>query len=382
MTTKRDYYEVLGLDRTATPDAIKAAYRKLARQNHPDLNPDDPGAEARFKEVAEAYEVLSDASKRQAYDRFGHDGPSAMGGGNAGQGFGGFDDLFSAVFGGAFGGQQRAANAPQRGADLETSITLTLEDAFRGGEKTVRIPRVETCGTCSGSGATPGSSVETCVGCGGVGQIRQTQSLGFMTVQNVVPCAKCGGRGKAIKDPCADCAGRGRVQRHREIQVPVPPGVDDGMQLPLPGQGQAGSNGGPAGDLYVTFQVSDHERFERDGLDLFVELPLTFAQAALGDDVPVPTLEGADVSIKVPEATQAGNRFLLKGHGMPDVRNPLRRGNLHAIAKILVPTKLTGEEKAALRYFAELRGEEPGTGRLPDEPRGLFGRFRRGKGEH
>lgn len=379
MAEKRDYYEVLGVPRGAAADEIKAAYRKLARANHPDLNPGDSGAEDRFKEIGEAYEVLSDPGKRQSYDRFGH---SAPGGGEPGAGFGGFDDLFNVVFGQQFGGAGRRAGGPQRGQDIEVSVQITLEEAFRGGETAVKLPRVERCDDCVGTGAAPGTKAETCTGCGGSGQVRQTQSLGFMTVQNVVPCGKCGGRGQTVKDPCGACSGRGRVQRNREIKVPVPAGVDDGMQMPLTGEGQAGAHGGPAGDLYVVFAVKEHDRFEREGHDLFVELPLSYAQAALGDEVQVATLDGSKVGLTVPEGTQPGKRFLLKGHGMPDVRSPGRKGNLHCIARVVVPTRMSGEQKAALRYFAELRGEAPGGVQIVEEPKGLFGRFRKaGKGD-
>lgn len=361
MTTKRDYYEVLEIERGASADQIKSAYRKLARKWHPDVNPDDPQAEERFKEVAEAYEVLSDDRRRQSYDRFGHQAPGAPGGGGPEAGFGGFDDLFNVVFGQAFAGQQRRAGGPQRGQDIEYAVQINLEDALKGGETTIRLPRVESCETCSGSGAAAGTRPETCVACGGTGQVRQQQNLGFMSIQNVVPCARCGGRGQTVKEPCTTCAGRGRVQKTRELKVPIPAGVDDGMSMPLRGEGQAGAQGGPAGDLYIVYQVRPHERFERDGQDLFVEVPLTFAQAALGDEIPVATLDGTEVPLAVPEGTQPGRRFVLKGHGMPDVRNPGRRGNLNVVARLVVPTKLTDDEKAALRHFAEMRGEKPGT---------------------
>ena len=355
MTAKRDYYEILGLARDAGGDAIKSAYRKLARQYHPDVNPGDPEAEEKFKEVAEAYEILSDTNKRAAYDRYGHQVPGGAGASD----FGGFGDIFEMFFNGASTGGRRGG--PQRGQDIEYSVSISLEEAFKGGATQIKLPRIETCETCSGSGAAAGSRPETCVACGGTGSVRQQQSLGFMTIQNVVPCSRCEGRGQIVRDPCITCSGRGRIQRTRDLTVPIPPGVDDGMQMPLRGEGQAGALGGPAGDLYIVYRVKEHPRFEREGLELYTEVPLSFTQAALGDEVPVPTLDGGTVPLVVPEGTQNARRFVLKGHGMPDVRNPSRKGNLNAVIRVVVPTKLDDEERKLLRQLAELRGEKPGS---------------------
>lgn len=354
MTNKRDYYEVLGLEKDAAPDDIKKSYRRLARQYHPDVNPGDHTAEEKFKEVAEAYEVLSDDQKRAAYDRYGHQTPG-MGGAGA-EGFGGFGDIFDIFFNGAGGGSRRAG--PQRGADLRYDLEVTLEEAFQGTEKTIRVPRIESCDACSGSGAAPGTTPDTCPACNGAGQVRQRQQTILGTFETVVPCARCSGRGKVVKSPCQTCNGQGRVRRTREIPVEVPPGVDTGMQMPLRGQGEAGTLGGPPGDLYIFFQVKDHPRFERQGRDLFTTVTVSFPQAVLGDSVPVPTISGDAATLNIPKGTQPETVIPLRNLGMPDVRDPQRRGTLHAQVKVAVPSRLTDEEERALREYASLRGDK------------------------
>jgi len=359
--SKRDYYDVLGVARGASPDEIKKSYRQLARKYHPDVNQGDASAEERFKEVAEAYEVLSDASKREAYDRFGHAAAGSGGGPGDFGGFGGsggFEDILNVFFGGAGGGSRRAG--PQRGDDLRYDLEVTLEEALKGAEKTVSLPRTENCETCGGNGAAPGSRPDTCVQCAGTGVTRQVQQTILGTVQTSVTCPRCSGRGQVVKNPCTSCAGRGKVRRTRELKITVPPGVDDGMQMPIRGEGEAGGLGGPPGDLYVFFRVAEHERFERDGLDLYVSQPITFVQAALGDTIQVTTLAGESVSVAIPEGTQNGTRFKLRGHGMPSVRNRNQKGDLTVVIAVQVPTRLSDEEKKTLQHFSELRGEVAG----------------------
>ncbi|MBB6051789.1 molecular chaperone DnaJ [Armatimonas rosea] len=377
--SKRDYYEVLGIERSASADEIKKAYRQLARKWHPDVNQGDATAEERFKEVAEAYEVLSDAQKRGAYDRFGH---AAASGGGPGGGFGGFDgfggggggldDILNAFFGGGGGGRR---TGPQRGDDLKYELSITLEEALKGGEKTISVPRTENCETCGGNGAAPGTKPDTCVQCGGTGATRQVQQTILGTVQTSVTCPRCQGRGSVVKSPCGGCAGRGKVRRTRELKVPIPPGVDDGMQMPVRGEGEAGNLGGPPGDLYVFFAVKEHERFERDGIELYVSQPLSFVQATLGDTISVTTLAGESVSLTIPEGTQNGTRFKLRGHGMPNIRQRNQKGDLTVVIAVQVPTKLNDEQKKTLRHFAELRGEI--AGQTPDDnSKGLWERIK------
>jgi len=367
VTNKRDYYEVLGIERTATVEEVKRAYRQMARRYHPDVNPGDHSAEEQFKEIAEAYEVLSDESKRQMYDRFGHQAPAG------GDGFGGFSDIFDLFFNS--GGSRRGG--PQRGSDLRYDIEITLEEAFAGSEKPIRFPRIETCDTCNGTGGAPGTTPETCVTCRGQGQVRQVQNTILGQVSTVATCSRCAGRGKIYRTPCTTCAGQGRLRKHREMTINVPPGVDDGMQLPFGGEGEGGANGGPSGDLYIFFHVKDHPRFQRQGRDLHTEVPLSYAQAALGDEVEVPTVGGDKGTITVPEGTQTGTAFRLRGLGMPDVRNPNVRGDLHVSVRVAVPTRLSDEEKKLLRQLAAVRDE-----RAPQEHKGLFGRLKDALGGH
>jgi molecular chaperone DnaJ len=369
VTEKRDYYEVLGVSREASPEEIKKSYRRLARQYHPDVNPGDKGAEEQFKEVAEAYEVLSDENRRAAYDRYGHQAANGNGGaGNGFEGFGGFADIFDVFFNGAGGGRR---SGPQSGNDRRYDLEVTLEEAYTGVEKSIKYQRVEVCGTCSGSGAAAGTQPETCTACGGAGQVRQTQNTILGTFSTVAPCARCGGRGKMVKTPCASCSGQGRVRAMHEINVTVPPGVDDDVQMRRQDEGDAGANGGPNGDLYIVFAVKKHPKFARKDRDLYIEMPVSFTQAALGDEITVPTISGEPSNLTIPEGTQSGTRFRIKGQGMPDWRNANVRGDLHVTAKVETPTKLTDEQKKLLRQLATLRDEKP-----VHEPKGLFGRIK------
>ncbi|MCX6365413.1 MAG: molecular chaperone DnaJ [Armatimonadetes bacterium] len=378
--SKRDYYEVLGISRDSSAEDIKKAYRQLARKFHPDVNQGDAGAEDKFKEVGEAYEVLSDAQKRGAYDRFGHAASGGSGGGFGAGGFdgfgggGGLDDILNVFFGGGGGGRRPG---PQRGEDLRYDMEVTLEEALRGGEKTIQVPRTENCETCGGNGAAPGTKPDTCVQCGGTGATRQVQQTILGTVQTSVTCPRCQGRGQVVKSPCGGCAGRGKLRKTRELKVPIPPGVDDGMQLPIRGEGEAGTLNGPPGDLYIFFGVKEHEKFERDGMDLYISQPLTFVQAALGDTISVSTLSGDSVSLAIPEGTQNGTRFKLRGHGMPNIRNRNQKGDLTVVIAVQVPTKLSEEERKSLRSFAELRGEVAGqTPDHHDSGKGLWERIK------
>ena len=351
--SRRDYYEVLGVPRDASDQQIKSAYRKLALKHHPDRNPGDKAAEEKFKEAAEAYAVLADAEKRQLYDRFGHAGVSG-----ASPGAGGFDptifadfsDIFAGLgdvfgFGDIFGGRRRRSG-PQRGADLRYDLEITFEESARGAETTIQIPREETCETCSGSGASPGTTAETCAQCRGTGQLRYQQ--GFLTVAR--PCANCRGTGKTIAKPCATCRGAGRVGRERKLTVKIPPGIATGQRLRLYGEGEHGTAGGPPGDLYVVVHVQEHSFFHREEDDLYCELPISFPTLALGGTVKVPTLDDRE-ELDIPSGTQPGTRFKLRGKGMPNVSGR-GRGDLYVIARVSVPKKLTKEQKALLEELS------------------------------
>jgi len=346
---KRDYYEVLGVSKTATADDIKKAYRRLAMKHHPDRNKDDESASARFKEAKEAYEVLRDPDKRAAYDQFGHD--ALRGGPGGGGGFGGaegFADIFGDVFGDIFGGRGRGGqNQVFRGADLGYELKLDLETAVRGDTVTIDVPTQVACETCDGSGAKKGSTPVTCSTCQGAGQVRMQQ--GFFSIQQT--CPACKGAGTVIEDPCPDCRGRGRVHKTRTLSVKVPPGVEAGDRIRLAGEGEAGRNGGPPGDLYVEIRVRQHKLFERDGADLSCEVPISFATAALGGEVELPTLDG-HVSLKVPAGTQSGKVFRLRGKGVITVRDP-RTGDLFARVAVETPVNLTGEQKELLKKLDE-----------------------------
>ncbi|WP_147802951.1 molecular chaperone DnaJ [Alkalicoccus halolimnae] len=355
--SKRDYYDVLGVEKGAEDAEIKKAYRKLARKYHPDVNK-EADAEEKFKEVKEAYDTLSDSNKRAQYDQFGHTDPNqGFGGAGAGD-FGGFSDIFDMFFGG--GGRRRDPNAPRQGSDLQYTMTLEFKEAVFGKETDIEIPREEECTTCDGSGAKPGTKPETCQQCGGAGQLNVEQNTPFGRVVNRRVCDRCEGTGQQVKDKCQTCDGRGKVKKRKKIHINIPAGVDTGQQIRVAGQGEPGVNGGPPGDLYVVFNVKEHEFFHRDGDDIFCDMPITFVQSALGDEIEVPTLEGK-VKLKVPAGTQTGTDFRLRGKGAPNVRG-FGQGDQHIRVKIITPKKLSERQKEILREFSEESGTE-----APDE---------------
>ena len=359
--SKRDFYEILGVEKNASDADIKKAYRKLAKQYHPDMNPDDKAAEAKFKEVNEAYEVLSDTQKRGQYDRFGHAGvdPNGFAGG---QGFGDFDfggigDIFESFFGGGgFGRSTKTRNGPQKGADLKYSMEIAFEEAVFGVEKDISISRLEACATCGGTGAKPGTSPTTCSHCGGTGQVQYKQSTPFGQFVNVKTCDVCRGEGKIIVNPCATCNGKGKVKKSVKIKLNIPAGIDDGQTISLRGEGEPGSKGGPAGDLFVTVKVRVHPLFKRQGNDVICEIPITFVQAALGSELEVPTLDGK-VKYTIPEGTQTGTVFRLKNKGVPFLRGN-GRGDQYIKVDIDVPKKLNDKQKAVLKSFADISGDD------------------------
>jgi molecular chaperone DnaJ len=350
---KQDYYELLGISRSASADDIKKAYRKLARQCHPDANPDDPTAEARFKEISEAYMVLSDPEKRSNYDRFGHAGADGQGfGGFEGFGdFGGLGDIFEMFFGA--GGRRRSG--PEKGSDIRADLELTLKEAAFGLERELKVPRTESCSTCDGSGAAAGSKPATCSTCNGAGQVQYAQNTPFGRIVQTRTCDRCRGAGKIIEKPCPTCRGTGQIRKTRGIKVKVPPGVDNGSRLRVAGEGEAGTRGGPRGDLYVYIHVQAHKIFKREGDDLICEMPISFVQAALGDELEVPTLEGG-AKLKIPEGTQSGTVFRMKGKGVPNVSGH-GRGDQHVVVKLVTPTKLSEKQKTLLKEFARLLGD-------------------------
>ena len=372
---KRDYYEVLGVDRSATEEEIKKAYRRLARQYHPDVNK-APDAEEKFKEVKEAYEVLSDPQKRANYDRFGHADPNqGMGGGGfSGDfgGFGGFGDIFDMFFGG--GSSRRNPNAPQRGADLQFSLEVEFKDAVFGKEEEIQIPRTELCDDCHGSGAKPGTKPEVCSACRGTGQQETVQSTPFGRIVNRRTCPACGGQGTIIRQRCAACSGTGRVKRMRRIHIRIPAGVDDGSQLRIAGEGEPGLRGGPPGDLYIVIRVKPHEFFEREGDDIYCEVPLTFTQAALGDEIEVPTLTER-VKLRIPPGTQTGTYFRLRGKGVPRLRRG-GSGDQHVRVVVVTPTNLTERQKELLRELGKELGARP-VEVTHDKHRSLFDRMKK-----
>jgi molecular chaperone DnaJ len=361
--TKRDFYEVLGVAREATDQQIKSAYRKLAMQYHPDRNPGDKQAEEKFKEAAEAYAILADSERRALYDRFGHAGVSGAGAG-AGAGFdptifADFSDIFAGLgdvfgFGDIFGSRRRRGG-PQRGSDLRYDLEITFEESANGAETTIQIPREETCETCTGSGAAPGTTAETCSQCRGTGQLRYQQ--GFLTVAR--PCSNCRGTGKTISKPCTACRGAGRITRERKLTVKIPAGIATGQRLRLYGEGEHGSAGGPSGDLYVVVHVQEHSFFHREEDDLYCELPVSFPTLALGGTVKVPTLNGRQ-ELHIPAGTQPGHRFKLRGKGMPNVAGR-GHGDLFVIAKVAVPKKVNKEQKHLLEELARTLPADPST---------------------
>jgi molecular chaperone DnaJ len=353
VAVKRDYYEVLGVGRQASAEELKRAFRKIAMDSHPDRNPDDSAAAARFKEASEAYTVLSDPGRRRSYDLFGH-AASDVGGGPAVD-FSDmpFADLFETFFGGGFGGRGRRPS--NRGDDLRYDMTITFEEAFTGVEKSIEVPRLMTCERCTGSGAEPGTGVDTCRTCGGAGQIRRAQQSIFGSVVTASTCPTCQGAGRVLRSPCVECRGHGRVQRTRRLAVRIPAGVDTGSQIRLSGEGEAGVRGGEAGDLYVVLRVKSHAQLERRDQDVIYRLHVNVVQAALGDQIEVPTLEGP-VEIAIPPGTQYGQTFRLPGRGMPDVRGG-RRGDQYVLVQIVVPKDLSAEQKALLRKVGGLTGK-------------------------
>lgn len=357
---KRDFYEVLGLERNVSDKDIKRAYKRLAMKHHPDRNQGDKESEGKFKEIKEAYEVLSDEQKRAAYDQYGH-AAFEQGGMGGGGGFGGgadFSDIFGDVFGDIFGGGRRQQR-PSRGSDLQYNMELTLEEAVRGVTKEIRIPTLETCDVCHGNGAKPGTSADTCSTCHGMGQVHMRQ--GFFSVQQ--PCPTCHGRGKVIKDPCNKCHGHGRVERYKTLSVKIPAGVDTGDRVRLSGEGEAGENGAPAGDLFVQVHVLPHNIFERDGNNLHCEVPINFADAALGGEIEVPTLDGR-VKLKIPAETQTGKIFRMKGKGVKSVRGGLQ-GDLMCHIVVETPVKLNEKQKELLKEFGESLGGKSGEKNSP-----------------
>ena len=367
MAEKRDYYEVLGLQKGASDEEIKKAFRKMAMKYHPDRNPDDKEAEEKFKEVNEAYGVLSDPDKKRKYDRFGHAGvdPSAGFGGGAGGfgGFGGFEDIFDMFTGGggfggfgSFGGQQRRNNGPRKGADLQKAISITFEEAAFGCKKEIEISKFVKCGTCNGEGTKPGTSKKTCPVCNGSGQVTSVQRTPFGQFQSVTQCGNCGGTGQVNESPCDDCKGTGKVRKSVKIAVNIPAGVDNESVIPIRGEGEPGTNGGPNGDLYIVLSVKPHKMFKRNGSDLYLEIPISFDQAALGADITVPTLEGK-VSYKVPAGTQPGTTFRLKGKGVRNVRTD-KMGDLYVKVNLEVPTKLNHKQKKAIEEMGKTVTED------------------------
>ena len=365
MADKRDYYDVLGLQKGCSEDEIKKAYRRLARQYHPDLNPGDATAEAKFKEVGEAYEVLSDSQKRARYDQFGHAGvdPSYGAGGGGGYSYsGGFDDIdlgdiFGSFFGGGFSSRSRSnPNGPQKGRNINLNVTISFMEAAHGCKKEVSYPSMDKCTSCGGSGAAAGSQAETCSECRGTGRVNIAQRTPFGMVQTQRTCQKCGGRGKVIKTPCPTCSGSGRTHQNHKIEVNIPAGIDDGQTISISGRGDAGINGGPNGDLLVTVSVRPDTLFERDGYDVWCEVPITFTQAVFGDEITVPTVDGK-VKYEIPAGTQTGTKFRLRGKGIVAL-NSRGRGDQYVIVNVEVPKNLNSKQKAALKEFEKLSADD------------------------
>lgn len=364
MAEKRDYYEVLGVEKTADAATIKRAYYKLAKKYHPDANPGDKVAEEKFKEVNEAYEVLSDADKRAKYDQYGHAAfDPAMGGGEGGGfgGFGGFGDfgdlgdILGGMFGGAFGGGRRR-NGPQQGEDIGLNVGISFEEAAFGTKKDITYSRICRCPDCRGSGAAPGTQAETCSACRGTGQVKRVQRMGGMAFQSTAPCEACRGTGKIIKTPCQKCRGSGMIRENKKLTVSIPAGIDNGERIALRGQGCDGKNGGPTGDLIIAVSVKPHAVFERRGVTLTCDVPLTVAEATLGAEIEVPTLEG-NVKYTIPEGTQSGTTFTLRGKGIPYINNSSRRGDLVFRVNVEIPKGLNEKQKAAMKAFADSCGE-------------------------
>ncbi len=380
---KRDYYEILGIPRTASDEEVKKAFRNLAKKYHPDANKSDPSAADKFKEVSEAYQILSNAEKRKMYDQYGHaaeqmgqGGPGGPFGGGfpggfgqGGQGdFGGFGDLFEMFFGEAMGGGRGRRKGPERGRDLQFEIEITFEEAVFGATKEIRVPRIETCAVCGGNGSRPGSQSATCRKCGGAGQVQMVQNTAFGRFVNVTTCPDCRGEGRIIEHPCPECRGRGRMRREKAVEISVPAGIDTGMRQRLTGFGEEGSRGGPPGDLYVVYHVKPHQLFKREEDDILLEWPISIVQAALGASVEIPTLEG-HYTLQIPEGTQPGANFRLKGKGVAHIKGRGRGDQLVTI-RVEVPRKLTVRQKELLREFGAAAGDETG-----DQSKGFFGKI-------
>lgn len=366
MADKRDYYEVLGLGKNASDAEIKKAFRKQAKEHHPDLNPDDKASETRFKEINEAYEVLSDPDKKSKYDQFGHAGVDPNFGASGDYGFGNMDfdlgDIFGSFFGGGFGGgNARNRNAPRKGDSIRAGVVISFEEAAFGCEKEVTISRVETCDTCSGTGCEKGTTAETCSNCRGSGSVKSQQRTPFGIVQTTVECPKCAGRGKIIHQPCNTCRGTGVSKKQKKLTVTIPAGIDNGQTISLRGQGNAGSNGGPAGDLLLVVTVKSHALFDRDGTSVICEIPISIVQAVLGTQLEVPTLDGK-VKYTIPEGTQSGTIFRLKGKGIPNLRGG-GRGDQYVTVVIDIPKNLTNTQKDLLRKFEEAMEEGASKGK-------------------
>jgi molecular chaperone DnaJ len=363
--SKRDYYEVLGVERTSTEVEIKRAYRTLAVKHHPDKNPGDTESEEKFKEAAEAYSVLSDSQKRASYDRFGH---SAGGAAGFDPGFSNIEDIFDLFgFGDMFGQRGGRRTTVQRGADLRYDLEITLEEAATGKEEKLRIPRLETCGECDGKGAEKGTSPENCIACAGTGQTRYQQ--GFFSVMRT--CSNCGGKGQIIRNPCKKCGGAGRVEKEKSLEIKIPAGVETGSRLRITGEGEAGVNGGPAGDLFVVLHVKEHEMFERQGANLYSAAPITFAQAALGTDIQVKTLDGEE-ELKIPAGTQTGSIFRIKSQGMPALGGR-GKGDLFVAVTLITPKTLTKEQRKLLEQLADIEDTDFQDQSFIDKVRNIFG---------
>ncbi|KRN29594.1 hypothetical protein IV38_GL000480 [Lactobacillus selangorensis] len=371
MAEETDYYKILGVEKDASQDDITKAYRKMSKKYHPDIN-HEPGAEEKFKKINEAYETLNDPQKRAAYDQYGSAGPQGAGGfggyGQQGQGFsgqdfggfgggaGGFDDIFSQFFGGAAGGQQQTANAPRQGSDLQYRMDLSFEEGVFGKSTTISYNREETCPTCDGSGAKPGTSPVTCQKCGGSGYIEVTRNTPLGQMRSRQVCDVCHGTGKEIKEKCPTCHGSGHVQKQHRVEVKVPAGVEDGQQMRLQGQGEAGTNGGPYGDLFIIFRVAPSKEFERDGAEIYLKVPISFVQATLGDEIEVNTVHGP-VKMKIPAGTQTNTTFRLRGKGAPRLRGN-GNGDEKVTVNVVTPKKLNGKQKDALKAFAMASGSD------------------------
>jgi molecular chaperone DnaJ len=358
MAAKRDYYDVLGVTRSASEEDVKKAFRRLARQYHPDVNK-EKGAEERFKEINEAYEVLGDAQKRQAYDRFGHAGVSGAGVGSSpfeGFGFSNFSDIFEQIFANAAGAGTARRAGPQRGADLRYELTISFEEAVRGCQKEIEIPRWESCPTCRGSGAQPGTNTARCTACQGTGEIRRVQQSIFGQFVNVMVCDRCRGEGRVITTPCERCSGQGRIRNVRRVTVNIPAGVDDGITVRVPGEGEAPPRGGTPGNLFVALSVKPHEYFKRQGTDILYDLPISYVDAAMGAELEVPTLDGKE-AVKVPSGTQSGRTFRLKGKGVPVIHSQ-QKGDELVTVKVVTPQSLTPRQRELLREFGEIEKQQ------------------------